>query len=367
MNNIKFKIIFFSFISLTLCINIEFKGITYVGDRYCPEVSMDDPLALESLKNLKNTGANWIAIVVTEYQDYANSLEIYPIYENFPKNDYYTYKTETIEALTVAINKSHELGLKVLLKPHIDLSKEPNYHSVWRGNIGGFGSEENIKKWFDSYEKMLTKYAKLGEELKVEMFSISCELISVNRYDTYWRNIIANLRKIFTGKLISSANHSGEEYSKTYWDALDYIGVDAYYINAHTVASDTDLDSRFDNILDSLENLSKQFNKDVIITEIGRCSGNCQINNRNIVPKYTDFYVQGYFYERFIQRFSNRPFIKGYFWWAWNTDPNTGGFDDHCITPQMKPAEYVLRKYYGGNINAIKYVPNGEPKCLCTI
>ena len=361
------KFIFFSFISLTICLNIEFKGITYVGDRYCPEVSMDDPLAIESLKNLKNTGANWIAIVVTEYQDYTNSTEIYPIYENFPKNKYYTYKTETIEALTVAINKSHELGLKVLLKPHIDLSKEPHYQSVWRGNIGSFRSEENKKQWFESYEKMLTKYAKLGEELGVEMFSISCELINVSGYDSNWRNIIANLRKIFSGKLTSSANHSGEEYSKPYWDALDYIGVDAYYINAHSVPSAKNLDERFDSILDGLEGLSKKYNKDIIITEIGRCSGNCQINNRNITPEYTDFYIQGYFYERFIQRFSNRSFIKGYFWWAWNTDPNTGGFNDHCITPQMKPAEFVLRKYYGGNINSVKYVPSGEPKCLCTI
>ena len=49
----KFKYFIFSFIlfSYTLC-DLEFKGITYVGDRYCPEVSMDDPLSMQSLEEL---------------------------------------------------------------------------------------------------------------------------------------------------------------------------------------------------------------------------------------------------------------------------------------------------------------------------
>jgi hypothetical protein len=50
------------------------------------------------LEELAATGANWIAI--------ASSTEIAPIYENFPKSAYSTYKTETIEALTAEI-KNH--------------------------------------------------------------------------------------------------------------------------------------------------------------------------------------------------------------------------------------------------------------------
>jgi hypothetical protein len=364
----KFKYFIFSFIlfSYILC-DLEFKGITYVGDRYCPEVSMDDPLSMKSLEELAATGANWIAIVVTEYQDYASSTEIAPIYENFPKSAYYTYKTETIEALTAAIKKSHQLGLKVLLKPHIDLSKEPRYNAIWRGDIGGFGSEENWKKWFDSYTKMILKYAKLGEELGCEMLSISCELISVSGKSDYWRKMIKEIREVYKGLLTASANHSGEEFSKQYWDDLDYIGVDAYYLYAGSVPGDTELDKKFEGILNRLEKLSQKFNRSIIITEIGRCSGNCRIGDRSATPTPTDHYVQGYFYERFLKDFADRPFIKGFFWWAWNTDPNTGGLNDHCITPQKKPAEYVLRKYYGGNINNIEYYPKGEPQCLCTI
>ena len=103
--------------------NIIFKWITFVGDKYCPEVSYGDPLALLSMEKLKDTGANWVAIVVTEYQDNKNSTDIYPIYNDSIRNDYFIYKTEKIEDLTKLIKYAHKIGLNVMLKPHIDLSK----------------------------------------------------------------------------------------------------------------------------------------------------------------------------------------------------------------------------------------------------
>ena len=39
------------------------------------------------------------------------------------------------------------------------------------------------------------------------------------------------MREVYDGKLISATNYGGEEVSTQYWDALDYIGVDAYYLN----------------------------------------------------------------------------------------------------------------------------------------
>ena len=210
---------------------IEFKGMTFVGDKYCPFVNYSDPLALKSLENLKETGANWVAIVVTEYQDYTNSTDIYPLYDNFIKNDYFIYKTETIEGLENVIKKAKELNLKVMLKPHIDLSREIHYNVTWRGNIGEpFTQISEWTKWFESYEKFILKYAKLAEKMKVEMFSISCELIATSKMDEFWRNILKKVRNVYSGILTDSANHDGEEYNKTWWNDLDYIGVDAYYL-----------------------------------------------------------------------------------------------------------------------------------------
>jgi hypothetical protein len=348
-----------------------FNGITFVGDKYCPQVSYEDPLSKESMKKLKETGANWVAVVVTEYQDKIDSTDIYPLYEgNYIENEYYVYKTESIKGLSSIIDYAHSIGLKVMLKPHIDLAKEDQYNQVWRGDIGkGITDQEEWVKWFNSYEIFILKYARLAELLNVEMFSVSCELINTSQMEFFWRKIVQSIRNVYSGLLTDSANHDGEEYDKAWWDVLDYIGVDAYYLPIQTPEMENfqkNLDSAFDNTLKKLRRLSEKFKKDVIITEIGFCSGNCRIGDRYHPPNLTDHYLQAYFYERFINTFSKQKFIRGFFWWAWNSDPYYGGSDDNCISPQHKPAEYILRKYYGGDTK-VNYKPDQPARCPCTI
>jgi len=347
---------------------IEFKGITFVGDKYCPFVNYSDPLALKSLEKLSETGANWVAIVVTEYQDYTNSTEIYPLYDNYIKNDYFIYKTETLSGLENLIEKAKTLNLKVMLKPHIDLSREKRYNETWRGNIGEpFTENSQWKKWFESYEKFILKYAQLAEKLKVEMFSVSCELIATSKMDEFWLDIIRKIRKVYSGLLTDSANHDGEEFNKTWWNELDFIGVDAYYLpikNDDLEFSEINIDQVLNDAVEKLKNLSQKFKKDVIITEVGFCSGNCKREEKVLLK---DHYMQAYYYERFIRIFSQHTFIKGYFWWAWNSDPYFGGNDDMCISPQNKLSEYVLRKYYGGDTTKVDYNSDKRAVCPCTI
>jgi hypothetical protein len=351
--------------------DIIFKGITFVGDKYCPDVSYEDPLALASLKQLKATGANWVAIVVTEYQDYVNSTNIYPLYNNYIVNDYYVYKTETLNGLRNIINYAHTIGLNVMLKPHIDLARISDYNITWRGNIGqNFTTQDEWDAWFTSYNKFIFKYAALAEELNVSMLSVSCELIATSKMEDYWIDTIKQIRKIYNGALIDSANHDGEEYEKTWWTYLDYIGVDAYYLPIRSqdlIASEKDIEHILAPTINRLNALSLKYKKDIIITEIGFCSGQCIIGDRSYKPTLTDQYIQAYFYETFMKVFNKESSIKGYFWWAWNSDPFYGGSDDHCISPQSKQAEYVLRNYYGGNVNDIKYQPMKSARCKCTI
>ena len=124
----------------------------------------------------------------------------------------------------------------------------------------------------------------------------------------------------------------------------------------------------FDQILldavQKLKVLSEKFKKDVIITEVGFCSGNCRRDEKVLLK---DHYLQAYFYERFIKIFSAQPFIKGYFWWAWNSDPYFGGSEDMCISPQNKLSEYIVRKYYGGKTKDVNYKTDKKAICPCTI
>ena len=64
-------------------------------------------------------------------------MEIYPIYEPVYR-EYYTHLTATVPDLTFIINAAHRIGLRVMLKPHIDIESTGGRWGPWRGDIGGF-------------------------------------------------------------------------------------------------------------------------------------------------------------------------------------------------------------------------------------
>lgn len=139
----------------------------------------------------------------------------------------YTYISETPSAVRVAIRKARSLGMKVMLKPHIDLTHDNN-GNLWRGNIMG-GPE-----WMKSYQTMMLMWARVCELEKCEMISIACELMSATNNEALWRNLISEIRAVYHGKLTLSANWAypgggGELTNIQFWDALDYIGCDEYF------------------------------------------------------------------------------------------------------------------------------------------
>ena len=87
------------------------------------------PDAEQSLENLAATGAEWLGLVVTGYQETITSTTITRALKNTP----------TDEDLIAAIGKAHDLGIKVMLKPHIDLASDPMH---WRGEIGFQGEAD---------------------------------------------------------------------------------------------------------------------------------------------------------------------------------------------------------------------------------
>ncbi len=115
-----------------------------------------------------------------------------------------------------AITSAKGLKFKVFLR--IGLIVEGG----WSGEI----APSNVVDWFRSYSSYLRHYASLSEELKVDCLIIGTELSSLDKRDE-WRDIIGEIRKIYSGKLSYSANFNSEATS--FWDLLDFIGVDAYY------------------------------------------------------------------------------------------------------------------------------------------
>lgn len=348
-------------------------GITFTGGRYCPEVAMGGNESFASLQRLASTGANWVSIVVTWYQWNISSTEIFPLYNASLVNDttshYYTFVTLSNAEVTAAIKHAHALGLSVMLKPHIDLLRDNKPDGrFWRGTIGGCPAtdwrpppagvepftEAQWDVWFESYASFIMGYARMAESLNVDMLSLNCELYCANRQSQRWRTLASRVRGAFS-KALTVSQIVGHEEEITWWDAVDVIGIDAYY----KIAGDT-LEEMVAGWADAIalgEKLHTQYDRPIAYTEIGYCSGKC---SRTHTPTKANYERHAMQYTAVFEAFRGVRWFAGCFWWNWNTDP--GAFDgDDCLTPQQKPAEDVLRTYY--RARSPKPLPVGVAVC----
>jgi hypothetical protein len=291
----------------------------------------------QSLANLAATGTEWLSLIATGYQETITSTAI----------TYTLPRTPTDADLSHAITQAHSLGMKVMLKPHLDLNNDPTH---WRGQIGtGLTTEAEWQAWFASYQDFIGHYASLAQANGVEQFCIGTELVGTSGREADWRQVVSDVRGLFGGPIIYAGNHGGEETSIQWWDAVDYIGVDAYYPltdkNDPTLA---ELKAAWVTPTLTLESLSSQHNRPIIFTEIGYRS----VDGANQRPwewqtsGTIDLQEQADCYRAALETLWGKPWLKGIYWWYWSTDPDQGGPEDMDFTPHNKPAERVLRSYY---------------------
>lgn len=307
---------------------VDMKGVSYTAWGPYDMLSEDSD---NSLAKARSDGCNWLAICVWWFQDNVNSTTIEP--------DYALYSA-TPESVIHAINTCHELGMKVMLKPMVDCR-----NGVWRGNINPSSG------WFSSYQDFIIFWAQLAEENKVESFCIGCEFVKTVSWSSSWETVIQNARLYYTGPMTYAANH-GNENNISWWDELDYIGIDAYYaLTGKNNPTLNELKSAWQSRANSIESWrnSNWPGMKIAFTEVGYQS----VDGTNRTPWYTDpsthpldFQEQVDCYEALLSVCKQRSWWLGVFWWNWETDPNGGGEDDPYWTPMNKPAEDVLISYY---------------------
>lgn len=310
----------------------KFKGFDFAAWSADAYLGKDAEDALGALKEL---GSNWVGIVLTYYQSDANSTEIGS--EPVPSR----------KAVENAVRIAHKLGLRVMLKPHVDLSGDP---SSWRGEIGRSFSRSEWQTWFRNYQAILLEAAKLSAEHSVDLLAIGTELKTASRVEKFWRQLARTVRQNYQGPLVYCANHDEAE-SVLWWDAVEYIGVDAYFgLNPRgKELSEDDLVEAWQPWGKRLKKLSEKWRKPVLFTEIGYRS----VKNASLDPwnwqrgGELDLEEQRNCYRAAFRVFWDRAWFAGFFWWNWDADPNAGGPQDKGFTPKGKPAEALIRSYYG--------------------
>ncbi|MFA6141901.1 MAG: discoidin domain-containing protein [Candidatus Omnitrophota bacterium] len=304
------------------------KGVNYTSWR-SEELAGD--LSDCSLIYLSQLGVKHIALMAVWYQADAASKKIYTDPE----------KTTNDESLGHTINTMHALGMKVMLKPHVDLAD-----GEMRTNI--IASDE----WFASYKEFILHYARLAAKYNVELLCIGTELsnTSFSKWKAQWLDIIAAIRAVYKGPITYAANWDEYE-SVSFWSAIDYIGMDAYFpLTDKTNPTKEELINGWEKNADTIEAWLKAsgLNKPVIFTEVGYDA----IEGSNKQPwrvlptmaKYRESQdEQANCLEALFLVLTKRPWFKGFYWWNYFPRPDIGPLG---YTLRGKKGEKILIEWF---------------------
>jgi hypothetical protein len=303
----------------------------------------------ESLAELAKTGANYVAIVVTRFSKTLTDATFSV-----------TEGTEADANVAKAVADAHGLGLSVLLKPHVDSAD---------GKPRARYAPADIDAWFRNYEEFLLHYATFAAQNHIEMLAIGCELDSLtgSRYRPRWLRIIRSVRSAYRGPILYASGELPGTEEVSFWDAVDYIGVDAY--NPLSSAQDPSVAelvegwrtvssnswaasmSRHQSPLKYYRSLFERYRKPVIFSEIGYMSvvgamarpGDWRLDGP------VDLDLQARAYEAFFEVWSRESsWMKGAFLWNWEPvrHPERTPRGLKGYSPQNKPALNVISRWY---------------------
>lgn len=250
---------------------------------------------------------------------------------------------ENDESVVHSTLAAQALGMAVMLKPHVWL------RASWPGEIE-MGSEDEWNTFFENYYRWIRHYALIAEMYDIDILCIGVEMgkATVGR-ESRWVDLIDRLRSVYGGRLTYAANW-GEEFEQlSFWDHLDYIGVDFYYpLSSKVDATDEDLLVGARAALDIVDEVSERHDVPAIVTEVGYTSSPAPWTRpyermRATVP---DEDAQARCYEAFFRGLQGRERIVGVYWWKWPSFLEFGGPSHTGFSPNRKKAESVVRDWF---------------------
>lgn len=290
----------------------------------------DSPQAAQYLHQIAAVGATWVQIDPTWYQDQAHTSSIAA-----------TAQTPSDRAVERVISTAHQIGLKVLLKPLLDLLPDG---ATYRGTI----RPADRASWFSAYADFIGHYADLATRLRVEQFAVGTELAGVSGDRVGWLGVVRMVRDRYHGQLLYAANF--DEYRRVaFWDALDLVGIDAYWKLSRRPTVDVGLlRLAWVPIVRELAAFAARSGRQILFTEAGYTSrrGSTTAPWSWTTSSTPDQIEQAAAYEALLTALHERPWWAGVFWWAWGVPGAADAEDPLGYTPHGKSAEAVVRRWW---------------------
>ena len=326
----KFLFLFFTLSSFWVYTQ-KMNGISVHGEKYKPD--------FENFKHLKKSNANWASVQAFCFVKSDTSGV------DFNRKNY--WYSQTLKGIETYIINAKKHKFKVFLKPHTIVQ----YGNKWSGNFT-YTTEKSWKKLEKTYSEYILTLAKLAEKHQVEAMSIGVEIGTFfTKRKKYVKELINQVRKVYSGKLTYCANWDKFEQI-TFWGKLNFIGIDSYFnLSFENNPSEKVCLKSLKPIKLRLKKFSNKWKKKIVFTEFGFQSrdqaGFETWNWKGNKKTKVNIKAQATCYKAIFDTFWSESWFMGGFSWKWHLDySKSGGHFDNSYTPQNKPAELIISKYY---------------------
>jgi len=292
----------------------------------------------EELERIRDTGATCV------------SLQAIYRMETWHSNEVVRHPTSSPSeyALRRTFRQARDLQLRMMFFPTINLRDEAENEEWWRGNI----RPSDWDAWWRSYTDFNVHLARIAQEEGVEWYSVGTEMASTHPFPDRWRVLVAEVRKVFKGKITYSVNFDSHD-TFTFGDCLDVIGMNTY----DPIAKDEEYPSEeairdaWWWIVNKARTLHARFDRPVMITEVGYPSvAHAHVGPwdfRTDKPKdleLQDLLVGGAL--KVLRNWSDGEAVFYYLYGENLAQRPVGGPDDRTYAVWGKPVEKTLRAYF---------------------
>jgi hypothetical protein len=295
------------------------------------------------LVRLRDLGVTHLTLVSFGWQESASSTEIGI---DTTKGWY----SESHAGIRTLARQADALGMDVILKPHIWVG---GYDEAQNRSEIGFESAARWRKWEANYRQFLMIYARLAAQVDADMLVMGTELTrAATERPDFWRGLAADARSVYDGDLTYAANWHRAYKQIRFWEALDYVGVQAYFpLTEESDPSLSTLRKGWRGHQAKLAEMHERTGRPLLLTEVGYRSAPGAAEAPWTWPERDDeatpdYALQARCYQAFLSTVGRAPWMKGGIIWKWHppaeVDRRTG------FTPQGKPAEAVLRRWFVG-------------------
>jgi hypothetical protein len=276
-----------------------------------------------TLRELRDLGANWVAIHPYARIDADGSVRPRGL------DELARHPTH----LRHPIDEAHRLGLSVLVKPHLAYWGSP---FAWRGAID-FGADAAAwQRFFATYEAWVLRLAEVCSD--ADGLAVGTELDGTIQHEAEWRRIIAGVRARTDAALTYASNWT--DYRRIgFWDALDAIGIQAYFpISESDSPTAAELERGWAAHMAQLRSFAARHDRRIVFTELG-------YNQSFAAAKSPWRYetdgpaaepLQVLCMRTALEAVESEPLVAGVFLWKWFPAPRQVGRNFQLATPRMR-------------------------------